>query len=808
MSLDRPDPTGPHESSPPADLATTLAMAPVPAEGATRRPSAASLPTVQAGKAAIPGYEIVGELGRGGMGVVYHARQVRPSRQVALKMILSGVHAGKADLERFRAEAEAVARLQHPNIVQVYEVGEHDGRPFFSLEYCDGGSLEQKLDGTPLPPREAARLVEVLAQAVQHAHERGVVHRDLKPANVLLQKETTKHTKNTKSTKTGSSVLVSSISCVSWLDCLPKITDFGLAKRLGVDGHTQTGSILGTPSYMAPEQAEGRTKEVGPASDVYALGVILYELLTGRPPFKAATVLDTISQVVTDDPVPPRRLQPRLPVDIETICLKCLQKAPMLRYATAADLADDLGRFLADEPIAARPVGRLERCWRWCRRHPAEVTRAVAGALVLLFFLALWLGAQGQRKALQTIAVDSAPGIIAAQHIKGSLADMHAQAARELLARPGTTDDEAAAACEKQRLACTEELLAAAGNVTSGDPERVPLTTLVHSLGRYEGAVAQARVLHTRNDADFLARHREADTILHQTLLPAADALDQANREALDRAGAGHRGAVLWGLARTVAAGLALLAALTATQVILYRRTRRLLSPALFTATLLTAGYLVSTVYTFCMEAALLKRARADAFGSIAVLERARAEAYDAAGDARRSLLDPPHAAACDDAFREKADRVAKVPCGYSPDRLLAEARAGDLSAGFTGYLAVELGNTTFPGEREAALDTLEQFLRVKAIVREVRSLATDGRQEDAVTRCLGTGDGDLAGAFADFDAALGRTLDLNRREFDRAVEEAFRVLEWFDLSAPLVCLGVGLLAFVGLRPGPREYAA
>jgi serine/threonine protein kinase len=267
-----------------------------------------------------PGYEILSELGRGGMGVVYKARQVRLNRPTALKMILAGRHAGEADLTRFRKEAEAVARLHHPNVVQIYEVGDHNGLPYLSLEYCAGGSLERKLRGTPMPPGEAAALVEALARAMQAAHDKGIVHRDLKPANVLLAEDGT-----------------------------PKVSDFGLAKTLGEAGQTATGAVLGTPSYMAPEQAGSRGKEIGPATDVYALGAILYELLTGRPPFRGATPLDTVLQVVTDEPVPPSLLQPRVPRALESICLKCLQKSPSRRYASARLLADDLRLFQAGE---------------------------------------------------------------------------------------------------------------------------------------------------------------------------------------------------------------------------------------------------------------------------------------------------------------------------------------------------------------------------------------------------------------------------------------------------------------------------
>ena len=309
---------------------------------------------------AIPGYTLLGELGRGGMGVVYKAEHVKLKRLVALKMVLGGALAGPQHLERFRAEAEAVARLQHPNIVQIYEVGEHDGLPFFSLEYCAGGSLAQRLDGTPLPVREAAGIIETLARAMHAAHERHIVHRDLKPANVLMGEDGT-----------------------------PKITDFGLAKKMdATEVLTQSGAVMGTPSYMAPEQARGNAKQLGPPADIYALGALLYELLTGRPPFKGATAMDTMVQVATDEPVAPSRMQPKLPPDLETICLKCLEKAPSRRYLTSQALADDLHRYLAGEPIQARPAGRLERGWKWARRRPALAGLLAVSALALLSILA------------------------------------------------------------------------------------------------------------------------------------------------------------------------------------------------------------------------------------------------------------------------------------------------------------------------------------------------------------------------------------------------------------------------------------
>jgi serine/threonine protein kinase/Tfp pilus assembly protein PilF len=320
----------------------------------------------------IPGYEILGQLGRGGMGVVYEARQVGLNRIVALKMILAGAHAGPEELSRFRREAEALARFQHPHVVQIHEVGEHEGRPYFALEIVGGGSLAQKLNGTPQPGPQAAQLVETLSRTMHGAHEAGVIHRDLKPANILLAPSDPPH-----GVRLGSSPAEAR-------HYEPKITDFGLAKRLDEETkQTQTGAVMGTPGYMAPEQALGKTQEIGPTTDVYALGAILYELLTGRPPFKGETVWDTVQQVAHEEPVPPRRLHSKVARDLETICLKCLRKEPRKRYVSAAALADDLQRFLRDEPIQARPVGPLERLWRWCRRNPRVASLAALLVLVV-----------------------------------------------------------------------------------------------------------------------------------------------------------------------------------------------------------------------------------------------------------------------------------------------------------------------------------------------------------------------------------------------------------------------------------------
>ena len=285
-------------------------------------------------------YELLEEIARGGMGVIYKARQVSLNRIVALKMILAGQLASADDVKRFHTEAEAVANLQHPNIVAIHEVGEHEGQHYFSMDYIDGQSLAAKLTAGPLPPREAAELLQQVAAAVGYAHRRGVIHRDLKPANILLDQ-----------------------------NGQPRVTDFGLAKRIeGGSELTGTGQILGTPSFMPPEQAAAKTDQIGPLSDVYALGAVLYNMLTGRAPFQAASPLETLLQVLEQPPVAPRGLNANVPRDVEAICLKCLEKKSCRRYAAAEELADDLGRFLRGEPIQARRRTVLTLALYWMRR--------------------------------------------------------------------------------------------------------------------------------------------------------------------------------------------------------------------------------------------------------------------------------------------------------------------------------------------------------------------------------------------------------------------------------------------------------
>ena len=325
----------------------TLALA----DGAMAAPNKC----VGRGLPTVAGYEIEDELGRGGMGVVYRARHIRLNRPCALKMILAGAHAGPDDVTRFVTEAEAIARIQHPSIVQIRHIGDADGLPFLELEYVGGGSLDQQLNGTPWPAMRAARLAEQVARGVAEAHREGIIHRDLKPSNVLLADDGT-----------------------------PKIGDFGLAKMLDcTSALTRTESVMGSPSYMAPEQAEGRAKQASSAVDVYAVGAIFYELLTGRPPFRGTTALETLEQVKTIEPVAPSRLVPGVPRDAETICLKCLEKEPGKRYVSALDLADDLNRYQVGEPIVARPPSAWQMARYWLRRNLRAALCVLAVGLVL-----------------------------------------------------------------------------------------------------------------------------------------------------------------------------------------------------------------------------------------------------------------------------------------------------------------------------------------------------------------------------------------------------------------------------------------
>jgi hypothetical protein len=333
-------------------------------------------------------YQLLDEIARGGMGVVFRARQLSLDRIVALKMILAGQLACPDDVQRFQAEAQAAAGLQHPNIVAIHEVGEHAGQHYFSMDLIDGVSLAEYARAHPMSARDAARLLQTIAEAVQYAHERGILHRDLKPSNVLLQNSGGRNDARITT-------------------LVPKVTDFGLAKRIaGGSDLTGTGQILGTPGYMPPEQAMARHAEIGPASDVYALGAILYELLTGRPPFRAESPMDTLVQVLETDPIRPRILNRGVPRDLETVCLKCLEKDTRRRYGSAQELANDLERFVHGEPILARAVSRPERLWRWCARHPAPAALIATSALALLLIAAgsAWFTQRLRQELAQTDA--------------------------------------------------------------------------------------------------------------------------------------------------------------------------------------------------------------------------------------------------------------------------------------------------------------------------------------------------------------------------------------------------------------------
>jgi serine/threonine protein kinase len=341
-------------------------------------------------KAFIPGtklgyfgdYELLEVIARGGMGVVYKARQSSLKRIVAVKMIRSGELADEAEVRRFHTEAEAAAQLQHPNIVAIHEIGEHQGQHYFSMDYVKGKNLAQIADGKPVAPRPAAEWLKAIAEAVQFAHQRGVLHRDLKPQNIMMDAAGR-----------------------------PRVTDFGLAKNLAGDSTlTDTGAVMGSPSYMSPEQALGRNDLIGPASDVYSLGAILYELLTGRPPFHGKSAVDTMSQVVNDEPAPPRSLNSEAPVDLESICLKCLEKEATRRYPTARELETDLGRFLDGEPVQARPANALRKTISWFRRH-----RWVFSAAVSLLILTLAGLAYGFWEQTRLMAWHNAhPGLVRA----------------------------------------------------------------------------------------------------------------------------------------------------------------------------------------------------------------------------------------------------------------------------------------------------------------------------------------------------------------------------------------------------------
>jgi tetratricopeptide (TPR) repeat protein len=459
-------------------------------------------PTVMFGPAARPvrgrlagDYELLEELGRGGMGVVYKARQVSLNRIVALKMIPGGQHADPRVITRFRREAEAVARLQHPNIVQIHEVGELDGIPFFAMEFVEGGTLAHELTDAPLPVRAAAALIEGLARAVEYAHRHGIVHRDLKPANILLS----------VSGETRDAGPGSAPPPVSRLLC-PKITDFGLAKLLASEGApTESGAVLGTPGYMAPEQACGDAKRVGPEADVYSLGAILYECLAGRPPVTSSG-WQALTDALDATPVAPSRLRPGVPRDLETVCLKCLEKDPARRYRTALALADDLARFLNDQTVRARPPGVLYQFGKFARRNRV----AVAGAVGV--FLALVAGLIGTGVMLGRAKT-------AEREAHARLAESYAHAGELALQR---------GACQ----AAVEYLDKA---LAKGHPEPVRLGLLkvraLRTLHRVPEALAELRNLAGRPDLG----DREGEVLLWQADIALAQKTDEAGLDLVRR---------------------------------------------------------------------------------------------------------------------------------------------------------------------------------------------------------------------------------------------------------------------------------
>ncbi len=417
------------------------AWMPATVAGTELAPVVASAPPI------VPGYEVLNELGRGAMGVVYKAWQINLSRIVVLKTLQARAWSNPDEQARMRIEAsEAAARLEHPHIVRIYEIGEVGGQPYLALEYVDGGSLEQKLRGVPQPPAASASLLEQVARAMHHAHEHGVIHRDLKPSNILLN-------------AAGA----------------PKVSDFGLAKLTSGSGATLSGMIMGTASYMAPEQARGNARAVGAPADVYALGSLLYEMLTGRPPFRGESVHDTLQQVLSEEPVPPHRLQPSVSRDLETICLHCLRKEPERRYASAAELANDLKRFLDGAPIRARPVGVLERGLKWARRRPAVAVLSLAVLVVSLFGFALVTWQWGRARDERHNAIERAEAEAAAHHRAQRLAALLALDRGITLCETGQADRGllwlvhglrlAPADAEDIRQACRANLGAWAGHV-------------------------------------------------------------------------------------------------------------------------------------------------------------------------------------------------------------------------------------------------------------------------------------------------------------------------------------------------------
>jgi eukaryotic-like serine/threonine-protein kinase len=469
-----------------------------PADTSASRHAGANLPE-------IPGYDVEALLGRGGMGVVYKARHRRLNRPVALKTLIAGAYAGPPERARFQREAEAVASLRHANIVAVYDVGDHEGCPYFTMELLEGGSLAQALAGTPLPARRAAALLIAIAEAVQVAHQAGIVHRDVKPANILLTAEGT-----------------------------PKVADFGLARHFeGGPALTLSGTRIGTPSYMAPEQVSGKAGTIGPSVDIYSLGALLYEMFTGRPPFRAETAAETERQVIHDEPVPPSRLNTKVPRDLETICLKCLSKEPRRRYDNVAALVDDLKRFGEGRPIRARPVGWVGRSWRWCRRNPT-VAALVVTALALVGLASgggVWL-VQQRVELRNEVATTVAQAASLRQGFHFREARQLLEQARQRVERAGPDDLRRRVDRARADLGLAERL----------DATRIEAATLVggiHGLPGaeppYVSAFAQAGICQEGDDSKAVSA-RVRDSALSAELIAALDdwaslTTDQRRRE-------------------------------------------------------------------------------------------------------------------------------------------------------------------------------------------------------------------------------------------------------------------------------------
>jgi tetratricopeptide (TPR) repeat protein len=528
-------------------------------------------PLVQ-GPRRLGNYEILNEIGRGGMGVVYRARQLSLNRIVALKMILAGEFAAPADQARFQREAEASAQLQHPNIVQTFEVGAVGRRPFLSMEFVEGTSLERQLAVSPMNGRSAAALIESIALAIDYAHQHGVIHRDLKPANVLLTPEG-----------------------------IPKVTDFGLAKQLDTglpldrNELTKSGTLLGTPEYMAPEQAAGRTDRIGPAADTYALGAILYEALTGRPPFHGETPLDTLDQVRSNEPLPPSRLQPQLARDLETICLKALSKQPTRRYETAKSLADDLRRFLNGEPILARRTGPVERAWRWCRRKPLVAVLAAALVLALNSGVAgiAWQWHRARAQALVAVQErDTANRERAEAERARQLSEAHLERIRELaeqLTWLNWRSNESEADRRSRHatmLAALETYRNSLQESSSDPPMRYEMVRIDTKIGNLLMELRQpARAIETLQAATgecdvLLAQHAASLTPLaHNEIAACYQAFGhalRAGRQFSEAAQAYNRAADLWNDLTESSQGLAAKLALSTTQACLSVVQRRM----------------------------------------------------------------------------------------------------------------------------------------------------------------------------------------------------------------------------------------